>query len=123
MTFANLVAVLPQVKAGRLRALGITSAKRSSAAPEISTIAEAGLAGYDFSSWFGMLAPAGTPSAIINTLHAEITKALRVPDLQGRLSKEGADLISSSPGEFAAYLKAETAKWAKVINAAGIRAD
>ena len=123
MTFANLVAVLPQVRAGRLRALGITSAKRSQAAPEIPTIAESGLPGYDFTSWFGVLAPAGTPREVISRLNAEIVKILNSPEIKERLSKDGADLVAGSPEEFASYLKAETAKWARVIKAAGIRAD
>ena len=123
MTFANLVAVLPQVRAGRLRALGITSAKRSQAAPEIPTIAEGGLPGYDFTSWFGVLAPADTPKEIISRLNTEIVKILNTPELKDRLSKDGADLIASTPEEFATYLRAETTKWARVIKAAGIRAD
>ncbi len=123
MTFANLVAVLPQVRAGRLRALGITSAKRSQAAPEIPTIAESGLPGYDFTSWFGVLAPADTPKEIITKLNTEIVKILNTPELKDRLSKDGADLVAGTSEEFASYLKAETAKWARVIKAAGIRAD
>ena len=94
MTFANLVAVLPQAKAGQVRALAVTSAKRSSAAPDVPTIAESGLPGYEFSSWFGVLAPASTPSGIIKKLNAEIVKALRSPDITARLSAEGAELIA-----------------------------
>jgi len=120
MTFANLVAVLPQVKSGQLRALAVTSAKRSQAAPDVPTMAEAGLPGYEFTSWFGVLAPAGTPPAIVKKLNVEIVKVLKSPEISARLSKEGADLIASSPEEFAAYLKSETAKWSKLIKAAGI---
>ncbi len=120
MAFANLVAVLPFVKSGQLRALAITSAKRSSAAPDIPTMAESGLPGYDFSSWFGILAPAGTPPDIINKLNTQIVAALKFPEISRQLTEQGADLIASTPDQFASYLKAETVKWSKVISAAGI---
>jgi tripartite-type tricarboxylate transporter receptor subunit TctC len=123
MTFANLLAVLPQARAGQVRALAVTSAKRSSAAPDIPTIAEAGLPGYEFSSWFGALAPAGTPPAIIQKLNVAIVKALKSPELATQLSAQGADLIASSPKEFDAFLKSETQKWRKVIKAAGIKPE
>jgi tripartite-type tricarboxylate transporter receptor subunit TctC len=123
MTFANLLAVLPQAKAGQVRALGVTSAKRSSAAPDIPTIAESGLPGYEFTSWFGALAPAGTPPAIIKKLNIEIVRALKSPEISAQLSEQGADLIASSPEDFDSYLKSETTKWAKVIKAAGIKSD
>jgi tripartite-type tricarboxylate transporter receptor subunit TctC len=123
MTFANLVAVLPQAKGGQVRALAVTGANRSSAAPDVPTMAEAGLPGYEFASWFGVLAPAGTPPAIIKKLNTEIVKALRSPEISARLSEEGADLIAGSPEAFDAFLKSETAKWGKVIKAAGIQAN
>jgi tripartite-type tricarboxylate transporter receptor subunit TctC len=123
MTFANLVAVLPLSKAGQVRALAVTSAERSKAAPDVPTMAEAGLPGYAFTSWFGVLAPAGTPPAIIKKLNTEIVKALRSPEISAQLSEQGADLIASSPEEFDAYLKRETKKWNKVIKAAGIKAN
>jgi tripartite-type tricarboxylate transporter receptor subunit TctC len=121
MSFANLVAVLPMVKSGQLRALAVTSAKRSSAAPDVPTMAEAGLPGYDFSSWFGVLAPAGTPHDIVVKLNKEIIKALKDPDVEKQLTEQGADLIASTPEEFDSYLKSETTKWGKVIRAAGIQ--
>jgi tripartite-type tricarboxylate transporter receptor subunit TctC len=123
MTFANLLAVLPQAKAGRVRALAVTSAKRSNAAPDIPTMAEVGLPGYDFTSWFGAFAPAGTPQPIIIKLNAAIVKALKSPEVSAQLSQQGADLVASSPKELDAYLKSETEKWSKVIKAAGIRAN
>jgi tripartite-type tricarboxylate transporter receptor subunit TctC len=123
MTFANLVAVLPQAKAGQVRALAVTSAKRSPAAPDIPTMAEAGLPGYDFSSWFGAFAPAGTPREIIKKLNVEIIKAIRSPEVAKQLTEQGADLVASTPEEFDAYLKSETTKWGKVIKAAGIHAN
>ncbi|HZP79205.1 MAG TPA: tripartite tricarboxylate transporter substrate binding protein [Pseudolabrys sp.] len=123
MTFANLMAVLPQARAGQVRALGVTSAKRSPAAPDVPTIAEQGLPGYDFTSWFGALAPAGTPQPIIDKLNAEIVKALKTPEISKQLSSQGADLVASTPQAFDAYLKSETAKWSKVIKSAGIQAN
>lgn len=120
MTFANLVAVLPQAKSGQVRALAVTSAKRSTAAPDVPTMAEAGLPKYQFTSWFGVLAPAGTPPGIIKKLNAEIVKALHSPEISEQLSAQGADLIADTPEAFDAFLKGETAKWAKVIAAAGI---
>jgi tripartite-type tricarboxylate transporter receptor subunit TctC len=121
MTFANLVAVLPQAKADQVRALAVTGAKRSIAAPDVPTMAEAGLPGYEFTSWFGVLAPAKTPHAIVEKLNAEIVKALRSPEISARLSAEGAELIASTPEAFAQFLNSETAKWSKVIRAAGIQ--
>jgi len=123
VTFANLLAVLPHVQAHKLRALGITSAKRSKAAPDLPTIAEGGLKGYDFTSWFGMLVPAGTPKDVVQKISDEIVKALRAPDLSERLTRDGADIIAGTPQEFSAYLKSETAKWSKVIKQAGIKAE
>jgi tripartite-type tricarboxylate transporter receptor subunit TctC len=123
VTFANLLAVLPHVQAARLRGLGVTSATRSSAAPDLPTIAESGVTGYDFISWFGMLVPAGTPQEIVRKLNEAIVKVLKSPELRDRLTRDGADIIASIPQEFRAYMKSETAKWAKVIREAGIQAQ
>jgi tripartite-type tricarboxylate transporter receptor subunit TctC len=123
MTFANLLAVLPQAKAGKVRALAVTSAIRSKAAPDIPTMAEAGLPDYAFTSWFGALAPAGTSPAIIKKLNVEILKALKSSEVSAQLTEQGADLLASSPEEFETYLKSETQKWGKVIKAAGIQAN
>lgn len=106
-----------------MRALGLTGTKRSSALPELPTITEAGVPGYEFASWFGVLAPAGTPANIINTLNDHIVKAMRAPDLAERFAKEGADVIASSPAQFGSHLKAELARWAKVVKEAGLRTD
>ncbi|HZS64628.1 MAG TPA: tripartite tricarboxylate transporter substrate binding protein [Xanthobacteraceae bacterium] len=121
MTFANLVAVLPQAKAGQIRALAVTSTKRSIAAPDVPTMAEAGLPSYEFTSWFGVLAPAKTPHAIVQKLNTEITKVLHSPEISARLSAEGAELIASTPEAFGQFLNNETAKWSKIIRAAGIQ--
>ena len=101
--------------------LAVTSAKWSSAAPDVPTIAESGLPGYEFSSWFGVLAPASSRPASSKSSNAEIVKALRSPDITARLSAEGAELIAGTPEEFDTFLKSETAKWTKVIGAAGIQ--
>jgi len=121
MAFANLVAVVAQSRSGQVRALAVTTSKRSIAAPDVPTMAEAGLPNYDFASWFGILVPAGTPPQIIDRLNVEIVKALRSPEISARLSEEGADVIASSPAEFGAFLASETTKWKKVIGAAGIQ--
>jgi len=123
LTFANIVAVVPHVQSGKLRALGVTSAKRSIAVPNVPTIAEAGVPHYEFTSWFGMLAPAGTPAPIVQKLNTEIGNSLRSADLRQRMLLDGADIIGGSPQDFGAYLKSETAKWAKVIREARIPAE
>jgi tripartite-type tricarboxylate transporter receptor subunit TctC len=114
---------LPQVRAGKLRALGVTSARRAAAAPDIPAIAEAGLPGYESMQWYGILAPAGTPREIIAMLHKETVAILRAPDAMERLVSDGTEVVASTPEEFAAFIKAEAAKWAKVVKAAGIQPE
>ena len=123
LTFGNLVAVLPLVKGGKLKALGVTGATRSAAAPDLPTIAEEGVRGYDFSSWFGFFAPGKTPKAVIAKLNQELVHILKTPEMKNRLTQDGADVIASTPQEFSAYLASETRKWEQVIKQAGIRAD
>jgi len=121
---ANILSSLPHVRAGRLRAYGVTSAKRSPGAPDIPTIAEAGLPGYDAVTWFGVLAPAGTPRAIVMKLHTGVVRAVNDPAVRNRFVSDGADPSpSKSPEEFAALISSETSKWAKVIKDAGIQPD
>ncbi len=114
---------LPHIKGGRLRGLGVTSAKRAVGAPDIPTIAEAGVPGYEAVQWFGVLAPAGTARDIVNRVHGEIVRVLRVADVKERLLADGAESVGSSPEEFAAFLRAETVKWAKVVKGAGIKPE
>ena len=123
LMFDNLPSALPQVKAGKLRALAVTSARRSPAAPDLPTIAEAGVPGYEVDSWFGILAPAGTPREIVNKLNAEIVKILQMPDVKERLSEQGAVPVGDTPEHFAEHIRKETVKWAKVVKASGARAD
>src|SRR5882672_5373156 len=119
----NLLTALPHIKAGKLRALAVTSAKRSEGLPDVPTIAESGLPGYDSTQWYGVLAPAGTLPAIVARLHGEIVRALRAPEVMQRLAADGAEPVGSSPEEFAAFIRSEIDKWAKVARAAGIRAE
>jgi tripartite-type tricarboxylate transporter receptor subunit TctC len=121
--FAPSVAVLPQVKAGRLRALAVTSAARSSAVPELPTLAESGLPGYDISSWFGLFAPASTPAPVVEKIYRETAKALLSPDVRERFSREGAEPVASTPVEFGAYVRSEFSKYAKLVKDMGIKAD
>ena len=121
--FAPIVAVLPQVKAGRLRALGVTSAKRSAAAPDLPTLAEAGLTGYEISSWFGLFVPASTPAAVVDKLFKDTSRVLKSPDVIERFAKEGAEPVGSTPAEFNNYVRTEFVKYNKVIKDNGIKAD
>ncbi|MBI3068870.1 MAG: tripartite tricarboxylate transporter substrate binding protein, partial [Betaproteobacteria bacterium] len=123
LMFSNLLSSLPHVKAGRLRALAVTTAKRSAAAPDLPTIAEAGLRGYEAANWFGVLAPAATPKQVVAKLNGDIVRVLQMPDVRNRLSSQGADPVGSTPQQFAAYVKAEIARWKTVIKNAGIKAD
>jgi tripartite-type tricarboxylate transporter receptor subunit TctC len=120
---ANMPQTIHYVRAGRLRALGVTTASRVAAEPEIPTIAESGLPGYESVQWFGLLAPAGTPREIIARLHKESIAILRMPENIARLAADGAEVTTSSPEEFAAFIQAENAKWAKVVKAAGIQPE
>jgi len=120
VTIDNMPPYLPQVKAGRIRALAVSPAKRSPALPDVPTIAEAGVAGYDAAAWFGLVAPAGTPKAIVDKLAAETQKILKQPDVAERLAGLGAEPVGSSPAEFGAFMKLEIGKWAKVIKDARV---
>jgi tripartite-type tricarboxylate transporter receptor subunit TctC len=119
----NVLTALPHIKSGKLRALAVTSAKRSEALPEVPTVAEAGVPGYDSTQWYGVLAPSGTPREIVARLHDAIVRALRDPEVGKRLAADGAEAVGSSPEEFAAFIKSEGEKWAKVAAAAGIKAE
>jgi tripartite-type tricarboxylate transporter receptor subunit TctC len=123
LNFATIVSVLPHLKTGKLRGIAVTTAKRSPAAPEIPTIAESGVPGYDHTPWNGFLAPAKTPRAVIGKLNEETARILQTPEVHNVFVSEGAEPVGNKPEEFAAIIKSETAKWAKVIRAAGIKAD
>jgi tripartite-type tricarboxylate transporter receptor subunit TctC len=121
--FENIVTVLPLARAGKLRALGVTTARRSAAAPEMPTIAEAGIPGYDANAWFGIFAPAGTPQALVDRLNAEIVKIVKLPETRDRFLTLGAEPAGTSAAEFGAFFKNEVAKWAKVVKESGARVE
>jgi tripartite-type tricarboxylate transporter receptor subunit TctC len=123
LMFSSTIAMLPQVRAGRLRPLAMTSAKRSAAMPDVPTVAESGVPGYETASWYGVLAPAGTVKTIIDRLNREIVKAVELPDVRERLMSEGAEPVGGSPAEFTAHIKRELARWALVIKQAKIKPD
>ena len=123
MMFDNMPVSLPHVKAGKLRALAVTSMKRSPALPDVPTMDEEGLKGFDATSWFGLLAPAGTPKDIVAKLNAASVKALATPEMRERLAAQGADPVGNSPEQFAAFIKSEIDKWAKIVKASGARVD
>lgn len=123
LSFPSLGAVLPQVNAGRLRAIAITSTQRSTLLPKVPTIAESGYPDYAFTSWVGVLAPAGTPSEIVAALNAHIVKAMRNPAVIERLAADGNEVVAGSPEQFAALIKTELARWAKVVKASGMKPE
>ena len=121
--FAGMPPALPHVKAGRLRALAVTTGKRSPAAPDVPTVIESGLAGFEADNWHGIFAPGGAAQSIVDKLHGELTKVLKMQDVRDRMSNEGAEPVTSTPGGFAVFLKSEVTKWANVITASGAKAD
>ena len=123
LTMDNIPPYLPQVRAGKIRALAVSPAKRTPAAPDVPTVAEAGVPGYEVSTFYGVSAPAKTPRPIIDRLHAEIVRALNSPDLKSRLQDLGADPVGNTPEQYTAFMQNEITKWAKVIKAAGIKGD
>lgn len=123
LTFGNMGAVLPHVRAGKLRGLAVSGTVRSPAALEFPTVAESGVPGFEAAGWYGVLAPAGTPKRIVNKLHREIARVLGLQDVVDRFAAEGLEIGATTPDQFAAYIKAETAKWAKVVKLIGMRLD
>jgi tripartite-type tricarboxylate transporter receptor subunit TctC len=123
MCFCNVVNVMPLAREGKLRVFAVTSLKRSGAAPDLPTMAESGYPGFEAVPWFGLMAPAGTPAAILERLHRETVRVLALPDIRKKFDDLGLDIVGSSPAEFAALIKAELPHWAKVIKDAGIKAN
>ena len=119
----DLNTMLPHVKSGKMRAIAVTSAKRSGVSPEVPTVAESGVPGFDASGWIGLLAPAATPVPIVQRLNGIVVKALAAPDTRSRLSALGGEVSASTPEEFAAFIRSETAKYGKVIKSAGIEGE
>lgn len=123
LSFASVPTALAHIKAGRLRALAVTRLERSKTLPDLPTVHESGLTGFDISLWQGIVAPAGAPRAILTKLNAQIVANLKTPELKAKLAAQGLEVVGSTPGEFGAYIKAEADKWAKVVKASGARAD
>jgi tripartite-type tricarboxylate transporter receptor subunit TctC len=123
ITFQNISEAVPHVNAGRLRALGVTGARRSAALPDVPTIAESGVPGYEFTTWHGVLAPRGTPREIVVLLNARLASVLHSPEVSARFAQMGLDVIASSPEEFSAHLKKEFEKWGKVIRERHMRVE
>jgi tripartite-type tricarboxylate transporter receptor subunit TctC len=121
--FDLVLTAAPHIKSGAVRGLAVTGARRSAVLPDLPTVAESGLPGYEVSAWFGIFGPAGMPRTVVDRLNAEIARGLATPDLQQRLVSQGAEPLAGTPDEFAAYLKSEIAKWAKVVKEAGIKPD
>jgi tripartite-type tricarboxylate transporter receptor subunit TctC len=121
--FATIPSVIQHVRSGRLRGIAVTTKTRSASSPDLPTIAELGYPDFEASSWFGLLGPAGMPREIANKIQAEVARVIRVPEIREKLIQQGVDPVGSTPDEFAAYIRDETAKWAKVVKAAGARAD
>lgn len=123
MMFATMLSMLPQVRSGKLRALAVTGARRSAAAPELPTISEAGVRGYEANAWFATFVSAGTPSALIQRLNEQIVRILTAPDVRDRLAAQGAEALTSTPEELGRYTRAEMQRWQRAIREAGARAD
>jgi tripartite-type tricarboxylate transporter receptor subunit TctC len=123
LSFGDMVSLVPSIKDKKLRAIAVTSLKRSTLLPDVPTIDESGVKGYDAAAWYGMFAPAGTPPAIVNKLNAAIVDSLKAPDIIERFATLGAEPVGSSPEEFKAFVLTEMERWAKVVKASGVRAD
>ena len=121
--FSSILSALPHSKAGKMKALAVTSAKRSPEAPELPTVAESGLPGFDVNPWYGLFAPAGTPPEIVAKLQQEVSRIVHMPDVKKRFASLGAEPVGNTPQEFKLFLDQEIAKWTKVIDQSGTRAD
>jgi tripartite-type tricarboxylate transporter receptor subunit TctC len=123
MMFSNLLTSMPHVRTGRLRALAVSTARRSPQAPDLPTIEESGVPGYDVTPWYGILGPAGLPTAIVTRWNREVARIVRLPDMKEKFVAQGIDLVSSTPEAFAALIKAELPKWRKVVRDSGAKVD
>jgi tripartite-type tricarboxylate transporter receptor subunit TctC len=121
--FVNMPLALPHVRSGKLKALAVTGARRSAATPEFPTMQEAGVGGFVVESWYGLMAPAGTPDAVVARLHKETLAVLALPEVKEFFAKQGADVVTSTPAEFAATIRSERARWAEVIRTSGARVE
>lgn len=122
-SFPSIISVLPHLKTGKLRALAVSSAQRAASLPEVPTVQETGVKDFDVSQWYGVFAPARASRAVVDRVHAELVAVLKLADVQKRMATDGSDPVGSTPAEFAAHVKAETARWSEVIKKAGIQPD
>lgn len=121
--FATTPSIIGHIKSGKMRGLAVTTAQRSPSTPGLPTIGEAGVAGYDAGTWYGLLVPAGTSKDIVTRLNVESIKVLKLPDVKERLDAAGFETLGTTPEQFATYIRTEIEKWGKVVKAAGVRAD
>jgi tripartite-type tricarboxylate transporter receptor subunit TctC len=123
MLFGNVLSSLVHAKSGRLRALAVTTARRSKVLPELPTLDEAGVRGYENSTWFGVIAPAGTPAAVVTRVNAELVKASQSPEIVERIAPDGGEPVGNTPEQFGRHIASEIARWRKVVKEAGIRIE
>jgi tripartite-type tricarboxylate transporter receptor subunit TctC len=121
--FSGPLVTLPQIEAGRVRALAVSGPKRLASAPGIPTVAEAGLPGYDVTGWLGIVAPRGVPAPIVARLNAELNRIMQEPEMVARLEAQGAEVVAGTPQEFQAHIRGEIARWARITREAGIQAE
>ncbi len=122
-TFTTVLIAMPHVKSGKLRAVAVTTRERSSSLPDVPTVNESGLKGYESVAWYGLLAPAGTPAPVIERLHAEVVRSTQTPEVRENLLRQGTDIVASTPARFAQVIREDIATWTRVVKAAGIKAD
>ena len=123
LTFTTVLIAMPHVKSGKLRAVAVTTSERSSSLPDVPTVNESGLKGYESVAWYGLLAPAGTPAPVIERLHAEVVRSTQTPEVRENLLRQGTDIVASTPARFAQVIREDIATWTRVVKAAGIKAD
>jgi tripartite-type tricarboxylate transporter receptor subunit TctC len=123
LTFTTVLIAMPHVKSGKLRAVAVTTRERSSSLPDVPTVNESGLKGYESVAWYGLLAPAGTPAPVIERLHAEVVRSTQTPEVRENLLRQGTDIVASTPARFAQVIREDIATWTRVVKAAGIKAD
>ena len=123
LLFHGIASAQPHVRSGKLRAIAVSGAKRSPAMPQVPTVSESGVKGFEVTGWYGVFVPAGTPQDIIGRLHKEVVRALSLPDVRERLSTEGAELVGNSPAEFDAFVRRELPKWAKIVKLSGAKVE